>query len=87
MKFVVFRCSMDQDFFIVTDEARADQVSGKLCPNGGEVEKVGEFDEMGSERLAFDETIAKNSIEEQGFYRFEARTWAPGGTPPGTMPG
>ena len=72
MKFVVFQCSKDPDYFIVTDAANKDAVSGKLCPNGGELKEVGDFAEMGEERAAFDETLAKNSIEKQGYYRFEA---------------
>ncbi len=86
MTFVIYRCSMDQDYFIVTDPAHAEQISGSLCPNGGEVEKVGAYEEMGPERAAIDDTAALNPIREHGCYRFEAKTWRPEGTPPGTMP-
>jgi hypothetical protein len=72
MKFVVFQCSKDPDYFIVTDEAHKNDMKGGLCPNGGDLKEVGDFPEMGEERAAFDETLAKNSIQKQGYYRFEA---------------
>lgn len=72
MKFVVFQCSKDPDYFIVTDEAHRNEMKGGLCPNGGDLEEIGDFSEMGEERAAFDETLAKNSIKKQGYYRFEA---------------
>ena len=76
MKFVVFQCTKDPDYFIVTNEANKSQMKGMLCPNGGDLTEVGEYPEMGSERVAFDETLAKNSIEKQGYYRFEAPSMA-----------
>ncbi len=51
-------------------------MKGKLCPSGGELKLVGNYAEMGEDRVAFDETLAKNSIEKQGFYRFEAPSMA-----------
>lgn len=87
MRFVIFRCVNDPDFFIVTDEAHVAQVGSSCCPSGGELERLGEYGEMGDQRVAFDETLAKNSIEHQGFYRFEARSFDPVAQPPGTMPG
>ena len=88
MEFHVFRCTSDQDYFIVTDaahEAAARQAN--LCPTRGDkLEKVGVFGEMGKERAAFDETIAKNSIAEHGFYRFEAKTFDPVAERPLAMP-
>lgn len=76
MMFVVYQCSEDPDYFLVTDEEHKAQVKGKLCPSGGELKLVGNYAEMGEERVAFDETLAKNSIEKQGFYRFEAPSMA-----------
>ena len=76
MKFVVFQCSKDPDYFIVTDEAHKSEMKGSLCPSGGDLKEVGEYSEMGAERAAFDETLAKNSIEKQGYYRFEAPSMA-----------
>lgn len=72
MKFVVFQCTEDPEFFIVTDEAHKANVTGELCPNGGKLKEVGDFPEMGEIRAAFDEKLAKESIEARGFYRFEA---------------
>ena len=77
MKFVVYRCKDDPDYFVVTDKAHQDSVKGAICPSGGHIVKVGEFKEMGEIRAAFDETLAKNSIEHQGFYLFEAKGFAP----------
>ena len=77
MRFVVFQCTKDPDYFIVTDQAHEGDMKGALCPNGGDLEEVGDFPEMGKERVAFDETLAKNSIKAQGYYRFEAPSMAP----------
>ena len=77
MNFRVYRCTKDPDYFIVTDESHLDKIDGEICPSGGSIEIVGEFAEMGDIRAAFDETLAKNSIEHQGFYLFEARGFAP----------
>ena len=86
MKFIVYRCTKDPDYFIVTDEANSDKAKGSVCPSGGDIHKVGEYAEMGEIRAAFDETLAKNSIEHQGFYLFEAPGFAP--VPPAPeMPG
>ena len=88
MSFHVYRCKKDQDIFIVTDDAHADQVTNRLCPSpDDELEKVGVFSEMGKgERAAFDETIAMNSIDSQGYYRFEAKSFNPVAEWPLAMP-
>lgn len=87
MSFHVFRCKNDQDIFVVTDDAHADQVSSGLCPGpDDELEKVGVFSEMGKNRAAFDETLAMNSINSQGYYRFEAKTFSPVAEWPLAMP-
>ena len=44
------------------------------------------FAEMGDDRAAFDEGMAKRSIENQGFYRFEAKTFEPVASRPLSMP-
>ena len=77
MKFLVFQCSEDRDYFVVTDEAHVDGLSANICPSGGELKALGEYAEMGKDRVAFDETLAKNSIEHQGYYLFEAQSFAP----------
>jgi uncharacterized protein YcgL (UPF0745 family) len=87
MKFVVYRCSKAPDYFIVTDEEHRDRVPEAACPDGGKLEEVGRFPEMGDERAAFNETIAKNSIREQGFYRIEAKSFDPVAQRPDSMPG
>lgn len=87
MSFHVFRCKKDQDIFFVTDATHANKVTNRLCPTpGDELEKVGEFSEMGKTRAAFDETLAKNSIRSQGYYRFEAKSFNPVAEWPLAMP-
>ena len=88
MEFHVFQCRADKEYFIVTDEAHLDKVlKGGLCPTADDtMEKVGVFAEMGEDRAAFDEGMAKRSIENQGFYRFEAKTFEPVASRPLTMP-
>ena len=76
MKFVVFQCSKSPDYFIVTDHHDVADLKGTLCPDGGKLKEVGEYAEMGQERAAFDESLAKNSIAKQGYYRFEAPSMA-----------
>jgi hypothetical protein len=75
MEFIVFRCKSDPAMFVVTDAEHADRLPAGVCPESGEMERVGEFPEIGESREAFNETIAKNSIAEQGFYRFTAKTF------------
>jgi len=87
MSFIVYRCSKDPDYFIVTDAEHIANVNAELCPRGGALERIGEYKEMGESRVAFDEGLARNSIERQGYFRFEAKTFDPVATPPGTMPG
>jgi hypothetical protein len=62
-------------------------LSGDVCPTHGDaLERVGHFPEMGDARAAFDEDLAKRSIEENGFYRFHSKTFAPVAEPPLSMP-
>ena len=86
MTFLVYRCTADPDYFIITDPAHKEKVSGSDCPGGGGIEVVGEFPEMGDERVAFNEAIAKDAIENQGYYRIESKTFDPVAQAPGTMP-
>ncbi len=88
MEFHVYQCQSDHDYFIVTDEKHADAVmSGNVCPTpGDELIKVGVYGEMGKERVAFDEGLAMRSIEAQGFYRFEAKSFDPVAERPLAMP-
>ncbi len=87
MDFHVFQCKKDRDYFIVTDAAHADSLPTNLCPTpGDEMEKIGAFQEMGKERVAFDEQLAKNSIKSQGYYRFEAKSFHPVAQWPLAMP-
>ena len=86
MSFLIYQCTKDPDYFIITDEGHKARVSGRLCPSGGELKALGNFEEMGIERAAFDETLAKNSIEKQGYYRLEVPSRA--AVPPAPeMPG
>ena len=79
MKFHVYQCQKDQDYFVVTDESHLSVLTERnICPTSGdELNKIGEYDEMGETRAAFDEGLAKRSIESQGFYRFEAKSFDP----------
>jgi hypothetical protein len=81
MGFHVFQCQQDQDYFIVTDAEHADQVAkSDLCPSTGDTL------EMGKERVAFDEGLAKRTIAEHGYYRFEAKSFDPVAERPMSMP-
>ncbi len=87
MKFHVFRCKLDRDCFIVTDEDHAEKLTNEVCPSpGDELEGIGAFSEMGEDRAAFDEGLAKRSIEHQGYYLFHSKTFDPVAQPPIGMP-
>ena len=86
MKFVVYQCTKTPDYFLITDEEHKAQMKGKMCPEGGNLELIGEYPEMGELRVAFNESIAKNAIENQGFYEIESKTFDPVAQSPGTMP-
>ncbi len=86
MKFVVYRYTDAPDNFLVTDEAHRGTVKHDAGADDRELEEIGIYDEMGEERAAFNETLAKDSIKTQGFYRFEAKTWNPVAQSPATMP-
>lgn len=88
MEFHVFQCKSDQDYFIATDaEHEPALLKADLCPTkGDEMKKIGVFGEMGEERVAFDENLAKNSIKAHGFYRFEAKSFDPVAERPLSMP-
>ncbi|MDH3452013.1 MAG: hypothetical protein OEN20_06295 [Gammaproteobacteria bacterium] len=77
MEFIVYRCLKDPDYFLITDTENAAALSGSECPNGGELERLGEFSEMGEDRVAFNEDIAKSAIRKQGYYRIEAKSFDP----------
>ena len=89
MEFHVYRCEIDKDFFIVTDEKHLDTLKKpNVCPTPGDkLEKIGVFGELGKTRAAFDKGFAKRSIASQGFYRFHSKTYDPLGVPPLAMPG
>jgi hypothetical protein len=88
MKFHVFQCQIDRDYFIVTDEKHVASVLNRnVCPTQGDkLIKVGVYGEMGRERAAFDEGLAKRSIDSQGFYRFAAKSFDPVAEAPLAMP-
>ena len=77
MEFIVFRCLENPDHFIVTNNVNIEKATGEMCPSGGGIEYVGRYSEMGKERAAFDEVLAKESINRKGFYLFEAKKFAP----------
>jgi len=86
MTWLVYRFEKERDRFVVTDGEHERAAIEKLSAGGTKLEKVGEFPELGAERAAFDERIARNSIRDHGFYRFTAKSFAPAGQSPMTMP-
>jgi len=88
MDFHIFQCASDKDYFVVTDDAHVEQVmKGNVCPTEGDkLEKIGVFTAMGKSRAAFDEELARRSIESQGYYRFEAKSFDPVAERPISMP-
>jgi hypothetical protein len=87
MEFTIYRFKREQDDFVVTDAEHEGKLTAEKCGMpGDELEKVGNFAEMGEERVAFDEGLAKRSIEHQGFYRFHAKTFEPVAKPPISTP-
>ena len=86
MRFVIFQCQRDRDIFVVTDGEHADKLPKELTNLHGRLERVGAFPEMGRDRVAFDETLAKNTIAHQGYYLFEAKSFDPVAEPPMAMP-
>ena len=87
MTFIVYRCIKAPDYFLVTDEQHRDRINGDVCPDGGDLEEIGSYFELGKDRVAFNEALAKDAIKTQGYYRFEAKTWDPVAQAPGSMPG
>ncbi len=87
MEFLIYRFKREQDDFVATDAAHEGKLTAEKCGMpGDELEKIGYFAEMGKERAAFDEGLAKRSIAHQGFYRFHAKTFEPVARPPLSMP-
>ena len=89
MEFHVFQCQADRDYFVVTDDTHLDDTlnNPSVSPTPGDkLEKIGKFNEMGKDRVAFDEGIAIRSIESQGFYRFHSISLDPMGEMPLAMP-
>jgi len=87
MDFHVYSCKLDSDTFVVTDAKHAKTITNDVCPSpGDELVKVGQFKEMGADRAAFDEGLAKRSIKSQGFYRFHSKTYDPVAQAPIAMP-
>jgi|GEM_PF-929172 len=87
MEFLVYRFKRQQDDFVVMDTKDEGNLTAEKCgmPDD-ELEKVGNFSEMGEKRVAFDEGLAKRSIARQGFYRFHAKSFEPVAEPPLSMP-
>lgn len=69
MMFHVYRSREDANKFLVTD---TDNVRG-LATRLSTMDKVGEFPEMGANRVAFSEKLAKGAIKSQGFYEFSRK--------------
>ncbi len=76
MEFIVYQYVEDPDRFVVTDVAHERDLPAGLGPDKGELRRVGSYPEMGADRVAFNESIARNAIEKHGFYLFEASSFA-----------
>jgi hypothetical protein len=87
MEFHIYRFKSSSAEFVVSDAAHAVDLTPARCgmPED-ELEKIGVFPEMGEDRAAFDEGLAKRSIEHQGFYRFHSKTYDPVAQAPISMP-
>lgn len=77
MDFIIYQCAADPDYFVVTDAAHESKLPQTAGPSKSELKRVGTFAEMGKERRAFDERLARNAIDTQGYYLFEATSFAP----------
>jgi len=86
MEFHVYRCVADPDYFLITNAENAPKLSGNECPNGGELEKVGEYPELSDTRVAFNEDIAKSAIRKKGYFRIEAKSFDPVAVAPDVEP-
>lgn len=87
MEFHIFQCEREKDCFVVTDAAHEAELTAKVCPYPDDkLVKVGVFGELGDKRVAFDEGLAKRSIEKQGYFRFTAKSFDPVVERPLTMP-
>jgi hypothetical protein len=72
MNFLVYQIKKDPEYFIITDDAHRAQAYEALKVEGGDLEPIGSFGEMGGERVAFDEAAAKAAIKKKGYYRARA---------------
>jgi hypothetical protein len=71
MKFVIYQLEKDPEYFIVTDDTHKEQVRTNLAVDGG-LKEIGKFDEMGKTRAAFDENVAREAINKQGYLKVHA---------------
>jgi len=71
MKFVIYQLEKDPEYFIVTDDAHKENVRTTVATGGG-LKEIGNFDEMGDMRAAFDENVARDAIEKQGYLKVHA---------------
>ncbi len=77
MSFLVYQCSDDPSVFVVTDPDHATSLGAEACEGRGVLKPIGEFGELGEARVAFNEAAARKAIARQGYYRFEAASFAP----------
>lgn len=85
MLFHVYQYERDCDIFVVTDAEHEKSVIDKLSTND-RLKKIGDYEEIGERRAAFNETIAKSAILDHGYYKLRAKSFAPEGQAPLTMP-
>jgi hypothetical protein len=75
MKFVIYQLEKDPEYFIVTDDAHKEKVRTSLITDSG-LKEIGNFEEMGKMRAAFDEDVARNAIEKLGYLKVHAEGMA-----------
>ena len=73
MIFHIYQSREDPAHFLVTDETHLHDRRIRRLTNPPDMTKVGSFNPMGEERLAFNEKIATSAIRAQGFYEFDSR--------------
>ena len=72
MKFVIYQLEKDPEYFIVTDDAHKEKVRTSLITDSG-LKEIGNFEEMGKMRAAFDEDVASNAIDKLGYLKVNAQ--------------
>lgn len=76
MRFSIFRLKNEPHTFVVTEHESNETVTGtQIGLPGEELELIAISAEEGSEREGFDEILAKQAIEKEGYYKFHSGTF------------